>query len=402
MSLYFNGTQIGNVGVTFEGTSGTDTSDATLTSGDQMLEGVSAYSKGKKYSGTIPTKEVATPSISVSFTGQITATNTQAAGYTAGATKTATKQLSVQAAKTVTPTTSEQTAVVSGVYTTGAVKVGAISTETKSITSNGTYTPTDGKYFSSVSVNVPSSGIDTSDATATADDIVKGKTAYVNGELITGNVDESTAIVNCLEVPSVTDKYPNSSNTDKIYLFMNGTVRAPDILYRFSNSNKSFYWSTPKTNFGNATAADVAKGKTFTSAAGLKVTGTATTSTSSPTLQTKTVSPSTSQQTITADDGYDGLSSVTINAISTQTKSATPTTSQQTISADSGKYLTSVTVGAIQTETKSITDNGTYTPTSGKYFSSVTVNVPYQTYRTGSGAPSNSLGSDGDLYFDMG
>lgn len=282
MSLYFNGTQIGNVGVTFEGTSGTDTSDATLTSGDQMLEGTSAYSKGKKYSGTIPTKEVATPSISVSFTGQITATNTQAAGYTAGATKTATKQLSVQAAKTVTPTTSEQTAVVSGVYTTGAVKVGAISTETKSITSNGTYTPTDGKYFSSVTVNVPSSG---------------GAT---------------------------------------------------------------------------------------------------------PSLQSKTVTPTTSKQTITADNGYDGLSSVTVNAISTQTKSATPTTSQQTISADNGKYLASVTVGAIQTETKSITDNGTYTPTSGKYFSSVTVNVPYQTYRTGSGAPSNSLGSDGDLYFDMG
>lgn len=393
MSLYFNGTQIGNVGVTFEGTSGTDTSDATLTSGDQMLEGASAYSKGKKYSGTIPTKEVATPSISVSFTGQITATNTQAAGYTAGATKTATKQLSVQAAKTVTPTTSEQTAVVSGVYTTGAVKVGAISTETKSITSNGTYTPTDGKYFSSVSVNVPSDGIDTSDATATANDIVKGKTAYVNGTKIEGNVYEITGgmTTSCKQINNVANG-----------IFVLQT-------YSFSNENNFLFRpktaanvNIPDSTFGDATAADVAKGKTFTSAAGLKVTGTATTSTSSPTLQTKTVSPSTSQQTITADNGYDGLSSVTINAISTQTKSATPTTSQQTISADSGKYLTSVTVGAIQTETKSITDNGTYTPTSGKYFSSVTVNVPYQTYRTGSGAPSNSLGSDGDLYFDMG
>ena len=63
-----------------------------------------------------------------------------------------------QAAKTVTPTTSEQTAVNSGVYTTGAVKVGAVPTETKSITENGTYTPTSGKFFSSVSVNVPQGG----------------------------------------------------------------------------------------------------------------------------------------------------------------------------------------------------------------------------------------------------
>jgi hypothetical protein len=58
--------------------------------------------------------EQATPEITVSTGGLITAT----AGD-----KSATKQLSTQAAKTVTPTTTNQTAVTSGEYTTGAIIV---------------------------------------------------------------------------------------------------------------------------------------------------------------------------------------------------------------------------------------------------------------------------------------
>ena len=65
----------------------------------------------------------ATPSITVGSDGLITASATQSAGYVAAGTKSATKQLTVQAAKTVTPTTSNQTAVASGRYTTGAVTV---------------------------------------------------------------------------------------------------------------------------------------------------------------------------------------------------------------------------------------------------------------------------------------
>ena len=60
-----------------------------------------------------------------------------------------------------------------------------------------------------------------------------------------------------------------------------------------------------------------------------------------PTLQAKTnISPTTSSQTITADNGYDGLSSVQINSQLTTQAAQTkyPSTSDQTIS--SGRYLT--------------------------------------------------------------
>lgn len=57
-------------------------------------------------------------------------------------------------------------------------------------------------------------------------------------------------------------------------------------------------------------------------------------------LQTKTIAPSTSQQVVTPDSGYDGFESITVSAI-TPVKAAqtyTPSTSNQTIS--SGRWLT--------------------------------------------------------------
>lgn len=66
-----------------------------------------------------------------------------------------------------------------------------------------------------------------------------------------------------------------------------------------------------------------------------------------PTLQEKTVEPTTSVQNVTPDSGYDGLSKVTVSAIQTETKSVSPTESSQTVTPTAGKYLSRVTVGPI-------------------------------------------------------
>ena len=125
------------------------------------------------------------------------------------------------------------------------------------------------------------------------------------------------------------------------------------------------------------------------------------------TLQSKSASASTSAQTISPDSGYNGLSSVTIAAAAKQNKTVTPTTSSQSITADSGYYgLGTVTVNAISTQTKSAsssTSAQTITPDSGKYLSSVSISAITPQRSAGTAAVASGQDSTGPyVYFPYG
>lgn len=91
---------------------------------NQALSGYQYYNQnGDVVTGNIATRSLSSPSISVSSSGLITASVTQSSGYVSSATKSATKQLTTQSGTTITPGTSQKTAVSSGRYTTGTVYV---------------------------------------------------------------------------------------------------------------------------------------------------------------------------------------------------------------------------------------------------------------------------------------
>lgn len=148
MPLYFGTNAVKNIATTFEYTNGTDTNDATLSNGNQMLAGVSAYSKGQKYTGTISTLD----------------------------------------ANTIIPNTTDQT-LEAGKYLAGAQTIkGDANLIADNIAS--------GVSIFGVTGTHRGGGVDTSDANATSSDILSGKTAYVNGTKIIGSYGIAAATAN--------------------------------------------------------------------------------------------------------------------------------------------------------------------------------------------------------------
>ena len=173
-------------------------------------------------------------------------------------------------------------------YHSGAGTV-SIVPETKTVTpttSQQTVSPASGKVLSSVTVNaIPAQYVDTSDATATAAQILDGATAYADGELVEGTMPNNGAVTETLDTTTTSYTVPAGyhNGTGKVSVSLETKSATPAKSQQTISPSAGKLLSSVSVaaipdayqdvTGVTAVAADVLKGKVIVSATGEKITG---------------------------------------------------------------------------------------------------------------------------------
>lgn len=299
--------------------------------------------------------------------------------------------ISVLETLNLSPSDSEQTEDAEGGYWK-QVKVAAVPTETKSVQSSKdpqTVEPTPGKYLTSVHVGGYTPNLTTLEIDPTEAQQVKTVPQEFDGY--------SSVTVNAIQVDTVNDQFTptlsgDTINPDEGKYFKSFTVAGVPIQNKDATSSKElqtikadsgFFMEevivnpyvpkttpliiTPKETVQELTVPEGYDGYGTLTVNQIQIDTTRNTVKATKedqvidpesgkyfkqftvegydlVLQEKSVDPEEAVQEIQPDEGYDGLSKVSVSAIQTETKAITATKEEQVVSPTSGKYLKSVTV----------------------------------------------------------
>ena len=294
-----------------------DTSDADATVGD-ILYNKTAYVDGEKLVGTM------TNNGALNYTPS-TSQQTIPAGYTSGGTISAVTssvdanitQGNIKAGVTIlgvtgnvqpdkpdqtkscTPTISQQTIEPDTGYELASVTVGAVTSAIDSNIVSGNIK----SGTTILGVNGSSTVVDTNDGDATAGDIASGKYAYVKGNKITGSMTVDTLVDNAdpTQAQVIVD-----NNYNFVIINANSANNTKQIINPNTNISVATTFANAATSLG-LTANKIKSGTTILGVSGsvVELNG-----------ETKTVTPTTSSQTITpTGTGKNALTEVTVNAV---------------------------------------------------------------------------------------
>ena len=394
------------------GITGTFTSDGTAGAAD-ILNGKTAYVKGQKITGSIKTLDgIYSGKVDVDGQGNEV------------------PRLSNSNIKRIVRTTAKDGGSVLYNYQIGTTEAGYIPNNSTVYVALQGLVPESIKYGQKIgnpdgTAEQYIEGTYTSDATATAAQILAGQIAYVRGSKVTGTMPNITGVKRawCGFENVTVQAHPSSQgqgqvtvpNAYNILGYYDGTssvtanianlsaenIKAGVLVGRYGGDSTNCITGT-FTSDATATEAQILAGQTAY-AKGSKLTGTMANQGAvnqslavngtytipagyhngsgkvTQSLTTKaaaTYTPGDTAQTIAAGQYLNGIQ--TIAAVPTETKTVTAGTAATTVSRTSGKYMTSVTVNPTPSQTKSVTLTSsplTVLPDAGYLLSGVTVNA---------------------------